>query len=130
MPRLHDRVSAAGLCPAFIRLFKSVGFIHEEIEGSNKRKKPDAIARSKELHDEVLARLLKLNQERAETKILQLLRTPMYLAGIFLFSFLASVLGNNGDVEMLKKGLTFFSTISLLIFSIDRLGKRIAIERV
>jgi len=69
-----------------------------------------------------------LKQTWAE--ILQLLRTPAYLAGVFLFSALAALMPFENDPAMLQKGLAFFSAISLLIFSVERLGKRIAIERV
>lgn len=41
----------------------------EETEGS-KRKKPWRYRWSEEVHDEVLARLLKLNQERAEEEVI------------------------------------------------------------
>ena len=63
-------------------------------------------------------------------EILQLLRTPTYLAGVFLFSSLAAILPFEKDMAMIQKGLIFFSAMSLLIFSVERLGKRIAIERV
>ncbi|MBD2036578.1 ABC transporter ATP-binding protein/permease [Leptolyngbya sp. FACHB-321] len=63
-------------------------------------------------------------------EILQLFRTPTYLAGVFLFSSLAAILPFEKDMSMIQKGLIFFSAISLLIFSVERLGKRIAIERV
>jgi len=63
-------------------------------------------------------------------EILQLLRTPIYLAGVFLFSSLAAILPLEKDMAMIQKGLIFFSAMSLLIFSVERLGKRIAIERV
>lgn len=72
---------------------------------------------------------LNILMKQTWTEILQLLRTPTYLAGIFLFSCLAALIQGD-DIEALKKQLIFFSAISLLIFSIERLGKRIAIERV
>lgn len=62
------------------------------------------------------------------TEILQLLRTPNYLFGILLFSCLSALLPANG--EQTKPFLLFFCGLSMLTFAIDRLGKRIAIERV
>jgi ABC-2 type transport system ATP-binding protein len=62
-------------------------------------------------------------------EILQLLRTPSYLAGVFLFSGLIAVMPFQSDSELFQ-ALTSFSAISLLIFSVERPGKRIAIERV
>lgn len=64
------------------------------------------------------------------TEVLQLLRTPVYLAGIFLFSALVALMPFENDPALLQQGIAFFSAISLLIFSVERLGKRIAIERV
>lgn len=72
----------------------------------------------------------KMLSKQIWAEILQLLRNPAYLAGIFLFSALAALMPFENDHAMLQKGIAFFSAISLLIFSIERLGKRIAIERV
>lgn len=62
------------------------------------------------------------------TEILQLLRTPNYVFGILLFSCLSALLPTNE--ELVKPALLFFCGLSLLTFSIDRLGKRVAVERV
>jgi len=63
-------------------------------------------------------------------EILQLLRTPVYLMGVLLFSCLVALLPAFNDLELTNRAITIFSVISLLIFSIDRLGKRVALERV
>jgi len=76
------------------------------------------------------ANLLQVLINQVWAEILQLVRTPSYLAGVFLFSGLAAILPFGKDMVQLKNGLIFFSAISLLIFSVERLGKRIAIERV
>jgi ABC-2 type transport system ATP-binding protein len=89
---------------------------------------------SKQQHKEVFAyQAAKPSQilfKQTWTEILQLLRTPAYLAGVFLFSALSALMPFEKDPAMLQKGVVFFSAISLLIFSIERLGKRVAIERV
>ena len=77
----------------------------------------------------IAANPLQVLKAQTWAEILQLLRTPTYLAGVLLFSALAALLPV-GDATATSQGLTFFSAISLLLFSVDRLGKRIAIERV
>ncbi|MBD1858007.1 MULTISPECIES: ABC transporter ATP-binding protein/permease [Leptolyngbya] len=72
---------------------------------------------------------LRMLTQQTWAEILQLFRTPTYLAGVFLFSGLVAFMPLN-NTDTLTKGLTFFSAISLLIFSVERPGKRIAIERV
>ncbi|MBD2261190.1 ATP-binding cassette domain-containing protein [Pseudanabaena sp. FACHB-2040] len=66
---------------------------------------------------------------QTKAEILQLIRTPIYLIGVLLFSGMASLFPA-GDPDAMKLLLVLFSAISLLMFSVDRLGKRIAIERV
>jgi len=66
---------------------------------------------------------------QTKAEILQLLRTPIYLVGVLLFSGMASLFPAD-DSHTLKLLLVLFGAISLLMFSVDRLGKRIAIERV
>lgn len=61
-------------------------------------------------------------------EILQLLRTPNYLFGILLFSCLSALLPT--DKGLVKPALLLFCGLSMLTFSIDRLGKRVAVERV
>ncbi|MEP0872766.1 ABC transporter ATP-binding protein/permease [Trichocoleus desertorum AS-A10] len=73
---------------------------------------------------------LKVLIHQTWAEMLQLFRSPTYLAGVFLFSGLIAVMPLGNDVEKLHNGIVLFSTISLLIFSLERLGKRIAIERV
>lgn len=60
-------------------------------------------------------------------ELIQLLRTPVYLAAVFLFPFLVLFLT---DTEQNELALLFFAGISLLTFGIDRLGRRIAAERM
>lgn len=66
---------------------------------------------------------------QTKAEILQLLRSPGYLVGVLLFSSMV-VFFPDDDSQTLKLLLIAFSAISLLMFAIDRLGKRIAIERV
>ncbi|MDB9529591.1 ABC transporter ATP-binding protein/permease [Oscillatoria sp. CS-180] len=66
---------------------------------------------------------------QTKAEILQLIRTPIYLVGVLLFSGMASLFPAD-DSHTLKLLLVLFGAISLLMFSVDRLGKRIAIERV
>ncbi len=61
-------------------------------------------------------------------EFLQLVRTPVYLIGILLFSCLVAFFPP--DEQIGKLGLVFFAGISLLTFAIERLGKRVAVERV
>ena len=61
-------------------------------------------------------------------EILQLLRTPLYLSGILLFSSL--ILFFPVKHESTELVIIFFSGLILLIVAIERLGKRIAMERV
>jgi ABC-2 type transport system ATP-binding protein len=66
---------------------------------------------------------------QTKAEILQLLRTPLYLVGILLFSSMASLFPSD-DSHTLKILLVLFGAISLLMVAVERLGKRIAIERV
>ena len=68
------------------------------------------------------ANLLQVLINQVWAEILQLVRTPSYLAGVFLFSGLAAILPFGKDMGQLQQGLIFFSAISLLIFSVERLG--------
>lgn len=61
-------------------------------------------------------------------ELVQLTRTPLYLLGIFLFSSPVAVFPP--DKHSGKLGLLFFGGFSLLTFAIDRLGKRVAAERI
>ncbi|MEG4311345.1 MULTISPECIES: ABC transporter ATP-binding protein/permease [unclassified Microcoleus] len=60
-------------------------------------------------------------------ELVQLVRTPLYLLGIFIFSSLIGLVSSQEPKEL---GLLFFAGISLLTFAIDRLGKRVAAERI
>jgi ABC-2 type transport system ATP-binding protein len=60
-------------------------------------------------------------------EIIQLFRTPLFLLGIILFACLSSVLPFHG--ELAKQALTSFSVLILLTIAIDRLGKRVSVER-
>lgn len=62
------------------------------------------------------------------TELIQLLRTPIYLLGIFLFSSLIALFPP--DAGQKELGLLFFGGVSLLTFAIERLGKRVAAERI
>lgn len=66
---------------------------------------------------------------QTKAEILQLLRTPLYLVGILVFSSMASLFPSD-DSQNLKILLVSFGAISLLMFAVERLSKRIAIERV
>ncbi len=66
--------------------------------------------------------------KQTSTELLQLIRTPLYLLGIFLFSSLIAFFQVTEDSAKIM--LLFFSGISLIIFAIERLGKRVATERV
>jgi len=61
-------------------------------------------------------------------EILQLVRTPLYLFGIFLFPSLIVFFPSTQNSAQLI--LVFFSALMLLIVSVERLGKRIATERI
>ncbi len=61
-------------------------------------------------------------------ELVQLLRNPLYLLGIFIFSSLVALCPP--DKQFGKLGLLFFGGLSLLTFAIDRLGKRVASERI
>ncbi|MEH2328422.1 ABC transporter ATP-binding protein/permease [Nostoc sp.] len=71
------------------------------------------------------AALIFLQQIRVE--IIQLFRTPLFLLGIILFACFSSVLPFHG--ELAKQALTSFSVLILLTIAIDRLGKRVSVER-
>lgn len=73
------------------------------------------------------ANLLSILFKQTWAEMLQILRNPLYLGGVFLFSGLAALLPS-GDDDV--KSLILFAAISLLLFSVDRLSKKIAIERV
>lgn len=60
-------------------------------------------------------------------EIIQLFRTPLFLLGIILFACFSSLLPFHG--ELAKQALTSFSVLILLTIAIDRLGKRVSVER-
>ncbi|MEH2105819.1 ABC transporter ATP-binding protein/permease [Nostoc sp.] len=60
-------------------------------------------------------------------EIIQLFRTPLFLLGIILFACFSSALPFHG--ELAKQALTSFSVLILLTIAIDRLGKRVSVER-
>jgi ABC-2 type transport system ATP-binding protein len=80
----------------------------------------------KETNKKINYTYLLLKQTYAE--LLQLVRTPLYLLGIFLFPSLIVFFPMNQNSA--KVMLMFFSGLMLLILAIERLGKRIALERV
>ncbi|MEE3716524.1 ABC transporter ATP-binding protein/permease [Tumidithrix elongata RA019] len=59
---------------------------------------------------------------------LQLLRTPTYAIGIFLFSSAIALFPPDKRLGML--GPIFFAGLSLLTIAFERTGKRVAVERV
>ncbi len=69
----------------------------------------------------------KIFREQIWSEILQLLRTPAFLVGIALFASFVSFLPFRG--ENAKEALASFSVLILLTICIDRLGKRISVER-
>jgi ABC-2 type transport system ATP-binding protein len=91
--------------------------------------------------------LVKLeNQEKAQTEsvihpqngafiflqqmwveIIQLLRTPLFLLGIILFACCITVFPFQGEAA--KQALLSFSVLILLTITIERLGKRVSVER-
>ncbi len=58
---------------------------------------------------------------------LQLLRTPTYVIGIFLFSSAIALFPPDERLGML--GAIFFAGLSLLTIAFERTGKRVAVER-
>ncbi|GBE90719.1 ABC transporter family protein [Nostoc cycadae WK-1] len=60
-------------------------------------------------------------------EIIQLLRTPLFLLGIILFACCITVIPFQGEVA--KQALLSFSVLILLTISIERLGKRVSVER-
>jgi ABC-2 type transport system ATP-binding protein len=67
--------------------------------------------------------LLQVFQQQLWVEILQILRTPTFLLGILLFATVLSATSSN------KQFLISYSGLVLLIVAIERLGKRVAIER-
>lgn len=61
-------------------------------------------------------------------EILQLWRTPLYLSGILIFASL--IVFFPVKPELAKFVLIFFGGLVLVIIAVERLGKRISIERV
>lgn len=80
----------------------------------------------KETNKKINYTYLLLKQTYAE--LLQLVRTPLYLLGIFLLPSLIVFFPMNQ--KSAKVMLIFFCGLMLLILAIERLGKRIAIERI
>jgi len=66
-------------------------------------------------------------QEQIWAEMLQLLRTPGFLFGIFLLAGLTAILPY--PVESAKQTLVYLSGVILLTVAIDRLGGRVAFER-
>jgi ABC-2 type transport system ATP-binding protein len=67
--------------------------------------------------------LLQVFQQQLWVEILQIWRTPTFLLGTLLFATVLSATSSN------KKFLIGYSGLVLLIVAIERLGKRVAIER-
>lgn len=68
--------------------------------------------------------LLQVFQQQLWVEILQIWRTPTFLIGILLFATVLSIAASSD-----KQSLIGYSGLVLLIVAIDRLGKRVAIER-
>jgi ABC-2 type transport system ATP-binding protein len=66
-------------------------------------------------------------QEQIWAEMLQLLRTPGFLFGIFLLAGLTAILPY--PAESAKQPLVYLSGVILLTVAIDRLGGRVAFER-
>lgn len=60
-------------------------------------------------------------------EIIQLWRTPLFLLGIILFACFSAVFPFHGEAA--KQALLSFSVLILLTIAIDRLGKRVSVER-
>jgi ABC-2 type transport system ATP-binding protein len=67
--------------------------------------------------------LLQVFQQQLWVEILQIWRTPTFLIGILLFAIVLSITSSD------KQSLIGYCGLVLLIVAIDRLGKRVAIER-
>jgi ABC-2 type transport system ATP-binding protein len=77
-----------------------------------------------ESHNYILRHhLLKIFQQQLWVEILQIWRTPVFLIGTLLFTVILSMIAPSQQLLLGSCGFT------LLLLSIDRLGKRIAIER-
>ena len=84
-----------------------------------------AATRIANLNNEGISRyhLLQVFQQQLWVEILQIWRTPTFLTGILLFATVLSATSSE------KKFLIGYSGLVLLIVAIERLGKRVAIER-
>ncbi|MCT7997493.1 ABC transporter ATP-binding protein/permease [Laspinema olomoucense] len=68
--------------------------------------------------------------EQIKAESLQLVRNPLDLLGIFGLSSLAFLLDKDIGKDMAELSMLFFAGLILFIFSIERLGKRVATERI
>ncbi len=78
------------------------------------------------------ANIFKILGQQIWAEILQLYRKPLYLMGTLLLSGgLAALIPNSfqNKVELLLL-FVYISAVSFILFSVDRLGKQIALERV
>lgn len=85
----------------------------------------DRIIDNKKLSRSVISSAL-WQQIRAE--VVQIVRNPLDLVGIFGLSIFAFLLPS--DIANVKLSLLFFAGLILFIFSIERVGKRVATERI
>lgn len=80
------------------------------------------------------ANIFNILLQQTWAEILQLFRQPLYVMGTLLFSGGLAVLIPNSFQNKVKVELLFLfvviSAVSFILFSVDRLGKQIALERV
>ncbi|WP_191756662.1 ABC transporter ATP-binding protein/permease [Komarekiella delphini-convector] len=74
-----------------------------------------------------LQRFTTLFKQQLWAEGLQILRTPTFLLGILFFAGFSAFLPGQGDSA--KQAILSFGGILLLTVAIDRLGKRVAVER-
>jgi len=107
------------------------GRIDEDKNLGNGKLKADRVQVPQEINDSFTVKTTNLTRmflEQTRAELLQLSRVPLYLIGVLLFSCLVAFFPPNEQYG--KLGLIFFGGLSLLTFAIERLGKRVALERV
>ena len=73
---------------------------------------------------------LKILAHQTWAELLQLMRPPFYLVGLIIFSILSVVVIKMGNFADSKFILVSLCAIIFLILGVDRLSKRVALERV
>ena len=93
-----------------------------------KMKELDTSQSKEETYQSYSSNIIPMLAEQTWVEFLQLLRTPSYLIGILIFSCLVLLFPNDEPISKLLM-LVFFGAINLLIISIERFSKRVALER-